>query len=85
MRTKTKTEITIEKRQRTTVRLRRCRAAWCEDCAEQVWMLAPDEAALLARTTTRAIFRRVEADDLHFLETEGGALLVCRNSLYKTP
>jgi hypothetical protein len=79
-RTKTKTEITIEKRQRTTIRLRRSRIFWCSACAAKVQMLAPDEAAALSRTTTRAIFRRVEAGELHFIETASGALFICRNS-----
>jgi hypothetical protein len=84
MRTKTKTEIIFETWQRTTIRWRRQRLDWCERCAAQVWMLAPDEAATLAQTTARAIFRRVEAGELHFLETAGGALLVCRASLELT-
>jgi hypothetical protein len=46
-------------------------------------MLAPEEAAALLRTTDRTIFRRVEAGELHYSETEGGGLIVCRNSLEK--
>lgn len=81
MRTKTKTEITIVRRQRTTIRLGRQPVAWCQQCAAQSQMLAPDEAAALVHTTARAIFRRVEAGELHFWEPESGALLVCRASL----
>jgi hypothetical protein len=44
-------------------------------------MLAADEAAELLQTTARSIFRRVESGELHFTETGGGGLLVCRNSL----
>ncbi len=44
-------------------------------------MLTPDEAAAVSLTTTRSIFRRVEEGNLHFLEGEGGRLLVCVNSL----
>ena len=80
-RAKTKIEITVERRQRTTIRLRHHRLAWCERCAAQVCMLAPSEAAVLAHTTARHIFRRVEAGELHFLETADGELLVCCNSL----
>jgi len=81
-RTKTKTQITIEQRHRTTVRLRP-REAWCVDCAAQSQMISTDEAAWLLQTTARALFRRVEAGELHFRETEGGALLICRASLEK--
>ena len=44
-------------------------------------MLAPNEAAALLQTTAREIFRLTEAGEIHFLETETGALLVCGNSL----
>lgn len=44
-------------------------------------MLSVEEAARRARSTSRAIYRRVEANQLHFTETPEGALLVCLNSL----
>jgi hypothetical protein len=44
-------------------------------------MVAPEEAAALARTSTRTIYRRVEAGLLHYVETPGGGLLVCTHSL----
>ena len=80
-RTKTKTEITIEKRQRTTIRLRRQSVVWCEQCAAQVQMLMPEEAAAFVQTTARDIFRRIEAGQVHFLEISSGGLLVCRRSV----
>ncbi|HXI91929.1 MAG TPA: hypothetical protein VNO24_18085 [Blastocatellia bacterium] len=81
-RTKTKTEITVATRQRITIRRRsEPPDAWCERCGAQVQMLAPLEVAALLQTTARAIFRGVEAGELHFLETADGGLLVCRNSL----
>jgi len=76
-----KTVITVETFQRTTVRLRRkARIAWCEQCAAETAMLATDEAAAFLETTARQIFRLTEAGEIHFLEAESGALLVCRNS-----
>lgn len=76
-----KTVITVETLQRTTVHNRRItRIAWCERCAADTVMLAPDEAAAHLQTTARAIFRLTEAGEIHFLETESGSLLVCRNS-----
>jgi len=44
-------------------------------------MVAPEEAAALARTSTRTIYRWVEAGLLHYVETPGGGLLVCIHSL----
>jgi len=78
MASKKRTTVTIQTRQRTVVRRRGGqKVAWCEQCRAEVLMLTPEEAATLARTTARAIFHRVEAGELHFLETEDGALLVC--------
>jgi hypothetical protein len=44
-------------------------------------MLTPEEAAALAQSTAREIYRRVEAGELHSLETDDRALRVCVNSL----
>jgi hypothetical protein len=44
-------------------------------------MISPNEAAARLQITAREIFRRVEAGELHFLETESGALRICGNSL----
>lgn len=49
-------------------------------------MLTPDEVAAVAQSTARDIYRRVEAGELHSIETDDGALRVCVNSLGgKTP
>jgi len=83
-RRKEKTVITVETFQRTTVHIRReAKIAWCDRCAEETVMLAPDEAAEHLQTTAREIFRLTEAGAVHFLETEAGALFVCRNSCQK--
>jgi len=44
-------------------------------------MVTPTEAAALAATDARAIFRGVEAGEIHVIEGDGGALLVCSKSL----
>lgn len=83
MKTKTNTKVTFEKRQRTTIRLRRFnrKSVWCERCAAETELLTPDEAALISGATQMLIFRRVENGELHFIETTRGALQICRNSL----
>jgi len=81
MKARRRTEIKLETHEVTVIRLKDRRTAFCEFCRSQVWMLPPDAAALLSRTTSRSIFRRVEAGELHFMETLEGALLVCGNSL----
>jgi len=54
---------------------------WCPECARQARMVRPEEAAILADLSPRAIYRRVEDGRLHFTETTQGQLWVCLNSL----
>jgi hypothetical protein len=82
MRVKRKTEVVVQTHQVTTVHLmRRSIRAWCGPCNAEVLMLTPDEAASLAQSTARDIYRRVEADELHSIETDEGNVRVCVNSL----
>jgi hypothetical protein len=79
-RRKEKTVITVETFQRTVVRLRRkVKIAWCEQCAAETVILEPNEAAAYLQITAREIFRLTEAGEIHYLETETGALFVCCN------
>ena len=55
--------------------------AWCVGCADEVVMVTPAQAAVIARVSVRDINRRVEAGVVHFLETTEGSLLVCMSSL----
>ena len=72
-----KTVITVETFQCSVVRSRRkAKVAWCEQCAAELVMLAPNEAAALLQTTARQIFRLTEAGEIHYLETESDALLI---------
>ncbi len=74
--------ITVETRQVTLVHRRgRSLKFWCPACAAEVQMVTPEQAAELLATTPRAIYRRVENGDLHFVEIESGALLICCASL----
>jgi len=44
-------------------------------------MLTLDEAVGFAAQHTRELIRRIDAGEVHALETGSGHLLVCRNSL----
>ena len=55
--------------------------AWCETCSALTQRVTADEAALLARTTVRTIYRSIEAGELHVTEPPEGALLICLPSL----
>ncbi len=52
----------------------------CSQCAMQVSMLTPDEAAAVLGVDRRAILRCVEDGTLHSTETESG-LHICVRSL----
>jgi hypothetical protein len=57
---------------------------WCENCAAIVPMVTPEHAARQTGASVRAIYRRIEAGDLHFAEAANGLLLVCSDSLAAT-
>jgi hypothetical protein len=44
-------------------------------------MVAANEAAMIAKLSTREIYRLVEAGRLHFKEDQNGLLFVCLSSL----
>lgn len=73
----TKTVITIETFQRTTIHSgRRVKIVKGEQCAED----APSETAAQLQTTVREALRTTETGEIDYSETESGALLVCRHS-----
>jgi len=77
-----RTKIIIEQRQRTTVRRGHGPVkGWCEECSSEVLMLSPDEAASVMQTSTRMIFRQIEAGAVHFKEGGDGTLRICMTSL----
>jgi hypothetical protein len=85
MQRKKKTEIIVEREQVLVLRrLDGQEPRWCVECAGQAQMVSVDEAALLTRLSARAIYRQVEASQLHFMETADGLLLVCIKSLLDT-
>jgi hypothetical protein len=83
MRKKRQTVTTTVTHEVMSIRRRGKVMLWCEECAAQVRMVTPEEAALLAGVSARAIYRRIEAGRLHFTETTEGLLLICFNSLLK--
>jgi len=86
MRRKKKTTIvTFESRERTMIhRARQSLITWCDQCSAEVLMVTPNEAAFIAGTDARAIFRKVESGQIHFIESANGALLICKRSLEQT-
>jgi hypothetical protein len=81
MKTKRRTEILKETREVTIIRFRQSRTEFCAFCQAEVWMLPSEAAAAFMQSTSRHIFRWIEAGKLHSMETGDGRMLVCRNSL----
>jgi hypothetical protein len=82
MKTNRRIEITVEKHRLVVLsRRNHSTAAWCDACGEQVQMVTPDEAAQLCSVSTRTIYRRIETQGVHFMETEKGFSLICLQSL----
>ena len=80
---RTRTEITIEIDEITLVNSSRTPSlqVWCPGCSAIVMLVSPERAAGVAGVTVRTINRWVEAEIVHFVETENGLLLLCVNSL----
>ena len=58
--------------------------ASCAQCGALAAMVTAEEAAVLFGVAVRAIYREIEAGELHFEETAAGSVLVCLNSLRQT-
>ncbi len=54
---------------------------WCEECAAEVLMATPEEAAALAFTDLQTIFMWVELGTVHSTKTPDGLLVICPDSL----
>ena len=82
MKNKTRTEITIETERVLIITQRKGSVlAKCPICAGQVPMVKVDVAATLSRVSVRTIYRWVEAEKIHYVETPEGSLLICLSSL----
>lgn len=79
---KKRTEITIETNRIVVISRRGLSArAWCSACGARVSMVTADEAARLARVSSRTVYAWVEAGRLHFMEISDGRLLICLDSI----
>ena len=84
MTTKRRIEISVEKKEFLVItQPDKLLPRWCESCAATVLMVTPEEAAVVSGVSWREISRRVEARNVHFIETPDGLVLICANSLSK--
>ena len=80
------TEILIETVETIVIRRRPASAealltVWCEQCGQVVNLLSPDAAAALTGISTRAVFRQIEARQLHLIEANDDRLWLCAYSV----
>jgi hypothetical protein len=54
---------------------------YCEQCVAEQEFVSLDDAVLFSGFATRELVRLVEDGGLHYLESSGGHLFVCRTSL----
>lgn len=81
MKRKRRAETTIETHRILVVkRLERPISARCAQCSEQTMWVTPEEAAVVARKSTRTIYGLIEEGALHYLDLPAG-ILICLNSL----
>jgi hypothetical protein len=86
MKTRSRTEITVETHRILTVRRGdRYRITRCEECGGQTRMVTVEEARILAGVSSRTIYRLLEARELHFVETPDREVFICLTSLGNLP
>jgi hypothetical protein len=73
--TETHEVLIVKRRAEPSIRM------WCGDCAAEVEMLRPEEAAVIANVSTRTIYRWIEAAQIHHQENAEGNVLVCPDLL----
>lgn len=77
------TKTTVEKRELYLIRKPRgSRRVRCRECTQPVELITLEEAVQLAGVSSRAIYRWIECEAIHFDETIGVAL-ICPASLLK--
>ena len=59
--------------------------SWCEECATEVDMLRPEEAAAIVDVNIRTIYQWIETARIHHAETETGNVVVCPTLLFQLP
>ncbi len=74
--------MTIETEKYLTVRISNGKhCEFCQTCNSNQPMLTVMEATQFTRMSSRAIYRLIEAGEVHFRETATNLLLVCFDSL----
>ena len=77
---KRRIELSIES-EKITLRGPAPAISWCGECEKQSMRITSEQAALLAGVSEMLIYRMIEAELLHHIETPDGRLRICMASL----
>ena len=80
-RTKTTTEITIEKDEFALIRALRTQHGWCHRCSADTSLITTEDAAVASRVSVRVIYQWADMGRLHFANAAAGSPMVCLSSL----
>jgi len=53
----------------------------CADCSEAAVLVSVEEAVKISGISARAMYRLIEASEVHFAETADGLTLICAATL----
>jgi hypothetical protein len=83
MKEKKRLEVFWETHEITMISFRQKRSAtiYCQSCGTETLHLTIAESASITKFSESAIFRFVETNQIHSIESPAGFLLVCGNSL----
>jgi hypothetical protein len=79
-----RTEIVVETRTLRMTRASGTRASyWCSQCASEVGMVTPEQAAAAFFLNIRTVYSWIEAGKIHFNELANGPIYICVNSMQR--
>lgn len=79
-----RTEITVETNRIVTIRGHLSQRIWCTQCAREVDVVDPEEAAVLAALAQLKLPEPGSAEQWHLCQGTKGETLVCLESLKKS-
>ena len=77
------TRITVETDSLLVLRGRRPLRAWCPECAAEVEMVPLDGVGVISNLPPLEVERWMKSEDLHHVQGDDSAPLVCLNSMLK--
>ena len=79
-----RTKITLETRRLIVITGHNHKRVWCAGCEQEALMISVDEASSKTGKSALSIYRGLDAGQIHYSETDEGALLVCLESICRS-